>query len=117
MTIVWREPSRRRAARSAAYDTESVDPLVNAIGRLTFHMDVPQPATSSAAKSSGRGIDNGTSATHTHTPIVITAATYNRAGCGSEIHRRIGRGVMDCDRSRCEIAQSAMPVPRIRRAG
>ncbi len=43
------------AMRFAAYDTESVEPLLNASGRLTFHADVRQEVISRTANISGRG--------------------------------------------------------------
>jgi hypothetical protein len=40
MSIACGVPSNRRAMRLAAYETDRVDPLDNAIGRLTFHVEV-----------------------------------------------------------------------------
>ena len=40
-----RGPSSSSAIRSAAYDTESVEPLASGIGRFTFQIDVRQEAT------------------------------------------------------------------------
>ena len=48
-------PSSSSAVRFAAYDTESVDPLIVAIGRVTFHSDVMHAAKISSANASGCG--------------------------------------------------------------
>src|SRR6267143_872376 len=95
MTIACCGPSNRSAVRSAAYDTESVDPLESAMGRLTFQMEVRQPVTNRTANRPGRGYARGTTAAKTPVPAAIMDATYSRAGCGNEIHRRAGRCVMD----------------------
>src|SRR2546422_4290873 len=94
-TIACCGPRSRSAVRSAAYDIESVDPLASAMGRLTFQMEVRQPATNSTANRPGRGYARGKKAAKTHVPAAIIDATYSRAGCGNEIHRRPGRCVMD----------------------
>ena len=54
-TIAGRGPSRSSAVRSAAYDTERVDPLESEIGSVTFQIEVSAPVTSSAANRIGRG--------------------------------------------------------------
>src|SRR6266850_5488421 len=95
MTIASGGPSSRSAVRSAAYDTDSVDPLASAIGRFTFQMEVTQPMTNNAPNSAGRAYVHGKKTAKTQLPAAMTEATYSRAGCGNEIHRRAGRCVMD----------------------
>ena len=48
-------PSSSSAVKSAAYDTDSVDPLASEIGRFTFHADVKHAASSRNANSHGCG--------------------------------------------------------------
>src|SRR5580765_1708147 len=64
MIIARRGPRRRSAIRSAAYDTDSVDPLESSIGSVTFHVDITQPMTSSVAKSAGLGTASGQNRTN-----------------------------------------------------
>ena len=52
-TIAASGPRSRSVIRSAAYDTDSVEPLASGMGRLTFHIEVRQPATKSVRKRSG----------------------------------------------------------------
>src|SRR5581483_1584334 len=51
-SIVSFGPSSRSAAKSTAYDTDIVDPLV-ASGRLTLRAEASEEKTSSAANSTG----------------------------------------------------------------
>src|SRR6266568_8809932 len=82
MITAARGPSSRSAMRSAAYDTESVEPLASEIGRLIFQADVRHAANSAKRKSPAGGYVRGTKATSEHTPATITTATYSRAPDG-----------------------------------
>src|SRR2546425_2352154 len=75
-------PSSKSDIRLAAYDTESVDPLTNEIGRLTFHVDVRDAQISRTPNISGCGYVRGKNATSATEPAAMTAATYNRAAGG-----------------------------------
>jgi hypothetical protein len=75
MSIATRGPRRRSAIRSAAYDTDSVDPLESSIGSVTFQVDITQPITSRAAKSAGLGMLSGQSCTNTTAPARMTSDT------------------------------------------
>ena len=55
MTIARRGPSSRSAIRSAAYDTDSVEPLESAIGSVTFQVDVTQPSDEQRGEERGPG--------------------------------------------------------------
>src|SRR3954465_6396489 len=48
-------PSSNNAIRSAAYDTDSVEPLLSESGRLTFQIDVRHAAISSPRNRNGSG--------------------------------------------------------------
>src|SRR5437660_10928716 len=76
-------PSRSRAVKSAAYDTDSVEPLASGIGRLTFHADVTQAATRSDANSAGLDNVKGRQAITPHVPPITPAPTYSRDAIGS----------------------------------
>src|SRR5205814_7928466 len=96
MTSAWRGPRTRSAIRSAAYDTDSVEPLDNAIGRFTFHDEVTHASTSSPAKSSGRWKLTGKDAAIAIAPTAITAPTYTRTARGCSAHVKPFRsGVTD----------------------
>src|SRR5947209_7329650 len=87
-------PSSTSDMSSAACDTDSVEPLAREIGRLTFHTEVRQAETSSAAYSHGRGWVSGKNATNTPAPTAMTTATKNCAAGGSVRHdRSSGRDV------------------------
>src|SRR5262245_56417318 len=75
MTTACRGPRSSNAIRSAAYDTESVAPLVSGIGRLTFQIDVKHAVTASVANRAGRGYARGNHAARTPAPRTITVAT------------------------------------------
>src|SRR5258708_3840099 len=49
MTRASRGPSSSSAIKSAAYDTDNVEPLASAIGSVTFQVDITQATTSSVA--------------------------------------------------------------------
>src|SRR5215510_14695798 len=86
-------PSRSSAMRSAAYDTESVEPLAVAIGRFTFQREVRHARTINAANMTGGGEAVGKNATNADAPAAITIATYHWAGHVSASHvRRSARG-------------------------
>src|SRR5215510_14946137 len=86
-------PSRSSAMRSAAYDTESVEPLAVAIGRFTFQREVRHARTINAANMTGGGEAVGKNVTSGDAPAAITIATYHCAGHGSASHvRRSARG-------------------------
>ena len=55
MTIACCGPSNRSAVRSAAYDTDSVDPLLSDPGKLTFQVDVMHEETKRIANIAGWG--------------------------------------------------------------
>jgi hypothetical protein len=61
--------------RSAAYDTERVEPLANGIGRFTFQIEVKHARSRRRAKSSGRGNVRGKNRTSPAAPARTTAAT------------------------------------------
>src|SRR5207302_10941286 len=81
-------PSSRSDIRSAAYETESVEPFFSASGRLTFHVDVSHPKTSSSPKRIGRSIWVGNRAAAAAAPAAMTATTYARAAGGRVANRR-----------------------------
>src|SRR6185437_9848001 len=53
MIVAGHVPSSSSDIRLAAYDTDSVEPLTSAIGRLIFQSDVMQQSSSSVRNSSG----------------------------------------------------------------
>ena len=73
-TIVWSAPRRRSAAKSTAYDTDIVEPLVVS-GRLTLNADASDEQTSRPMKSEGLGMTWGTKLARTSAPATRTAAT------------------------------------------
>src|SRR5262252_6499523 len=88
-TIVARRgPSSSSAIRSAAYDTDSVEPLERAIGSVTFHVEVTHPSTSSTKNSAGRGTAWGKSEANTAVPPAMMMPTYSCAARGSSRHDR-----------------------------
>src|SRR5437870_12726543 len=93
MIAAW-GPTSSSAIRFAAYDTESVEPLIVAVGRFTFHNDVRQAARIRSAKARGCGYADGTKRTSVTAPMPITEPTYTCAGDGSAAHDRLcaGRG-------------------------
>src|SRR5262245_11862060 len=80
-SIVSSAPSRTSAAKSTAYDTDIVDPLL-ASGKLTLKADASDESSSSAVKSGRFAIARGTNTASTTAPAVRTAATNSRAGVG-----------------------------------
>src|SRR5438105_2742941 len=89
-------PSSRSDIRSAAYETESVEPFFSASGRLTFHVDVSHPKTSSSPKRIGRSICVGNRAAAAAAPAAMTATTYARAAGGRLANRRSHRAGCSC---------------------
>src|SRR5439155_3816439 len=83
MTTACSRPSSNNDIRLAAYDTESVDPLTNEIGRLTFHVDVSDAQIRRTTNISGCGYVRGKNATSAIEPTAMTAATYKRTAGGS----------------------------------
>src|SRR5438093_4155108 len=77
-SIVSFAPSISSAAKSTAYDTDIVEPLV-ASGRLTFSADAIDENSSRAMKSHGLSMECGAKRTRTTTPAAKTAPTYTRA--------------------------------------
>jgi hypothetical protein len=77
MKMAAGDPSSSSAVRSAAYDTDSVDPFASEIGRLTFHADVTHAVSSRNANSHGCGtVTGGVTAMATATaPAAMTTAT------------------------------------------
>src|SRR5260221_9909308 len=75
ITTACRGPSSSSDIRSAAYDTESVEPLESAIGSVTFQIDVTQPNTSSPLNSHGCGSASGRETRNAKTPRPITNPT------------------------------------------
>jgi hypothetical protein len=59
----------------AAYETDSVEPLLRVSGRLTFHVDVRAPNASSAMNNQGRSIRVGQKVAAPTTPAAMTAPT------------------------------------------
>src|SRR5262249_10571218 len=80
-SIVSSAPSRSSAAKSTAYDTDIVDPLL-ASGRLTLNAEASDDNSSNAKKSVGCAIDRGANNTSTTAPAVRTAPTKSRAAIG-----------------------------------
>src|SRR2546426_10452455 len=85
MTTACPRPSSNSDIRLAAYDTESVDPLTNEMGRFTFHVDVSDAQISRTTNISGCGYVRGRNATSATEPTAMTAATYNRTAGGSAL--------------------------------
>src|SRR5262245_50696909 len=78
-TIAGPVPSSSSAIRSAAHDTDSVEPLPAGAGSVTFHVDVMQLNASSAANRNGCSIVNGTTPASASAPHTVTNTTYQRA--------------------------------------
>src|SRR5258708_32776061 len=70
-----RGPSSSSAIRSAAYDTDSVEPLASGIGRLIFQAEVRHAASSRKKNTPGSGNVRGNDATSAATPATTTKAT------------------------------------------
>jgi hypothetical protein len=83
ISIAGPVPSSSSAIKSAAYDTDSVDPLDSGSGRLTFQADVTQENTRSAANSNGRSGSPGNDVVRTSAPAAMTNPTYHCAPSGS----------------------------------
>jgi len=79
--IVSLAPRSRSAAKSTAYDTDIVDPLV-ASGSLTFKADASDEQPSRITNKSGFAIVCGTNIPRTIAPAANTAPTYRRAATG-----------------------------------
>src|SRR5262249_42623447 len=79
--IVSSAPSSSSAAKSTAYDTDIVDPLV-ASGSLTFNAEASDEQPSRIANSTGFVISRGRNITRTTAPAASTAATKRRAATG-----------------------------------
>src|SRR5690349_6649825 len=77
-------PSSSNAAKSTAYDTDIVEPLL-ASGKLTLNAEVMADVSRRSAKS-GRSLNSECGPSHTtrRAPIAIVAPTYKRAGSGRE---------------------------------
>src|SRR3954470_11090632 len=80
-SIVWSAPSSSSAAKSTAYDTDIVDPLL-ASGRLTLNAEASDDSSSSAVNSGRFAIACGAKIARTRAPAARTAPTNNRAGVG-----------------------------------
>src|ERR1043165_6183866 len=72
--IVSLAPSSSSAAKSTAYDTDMVEPLL-AIGRRTLSADASEEHASNIANSSGFAIECGANIARMSAPAAITAAT------------------------------------------
>ena len=83
-SIVSCGPSSSSDAKSTAYDTDIVEPLL-ASGRLTLNAEVIADVRRRSAKS-GRSLNSECGPSHTtrRAPIAIVAPTYKRAGNGRE---------------------------------
>src|SRR5262245_37369464 len=75
-------PRSNSAAKSTAYDTDIVDPLV-ASGSLTFRADASDEQPSRITNRTGFAIVCGTNIPRTIAPAASTAATNSRAAAGS----------------------------------
>src|SRR6185436_10097737 len=80
-TIVSLAPSSSSAAKSTAYDTDIVEPLV-ASGRLTFSADASEEHPSRTANRIGLAIVRGPNTTKVIAPAARTAPTKSRAAAG-----------------------------------
>ena len=60
---------------SAAYETDSVDPLVSAIGRFTFHADIRHAMPTSKKNKPGDGNARGPARNSTRTPSAMMIVT------------------------------------------
>src|SRR5205809_6039100 len=97
MSTAARGPSNSSAVRSAAYETDNVEPLRSGIGRLTFHTDVTHAANSRIANKPGRGYSSGNETTRPAAPTTITNATYACATVGRADQARRTFGVFSAD--------------------
>src|SRR5690349_12702483 len=70
-----RGPSSTSDIRSAACETDRVDPLATEIGRLTFHVDVTHDTPIITTNSHGSGHVRGNESAMPHAPARITAPT------------------------------------------
>src|SRR5205823_13705233 len=68
-------PSSTSDIRSAACETDSVDPLATEIGRLTFQVDVTHDTPIITANSHGCGHARGNDSATPHAPARMTAPT------------------------------------------
>src|SRR3954451_14982740 len=75
MSSACGRPSSSSAVRLAAYDTDSVDPLLVGIGRFTFHSEVRQVVANRTRNRSSWGYSRGNRMATTHVPARMTAAT------------------------------------------
>src|SRR5207248_9330710 len=80
-SIVSFAPSISSAAKSTAYDTDIVEPLV-ASGSLTFRADASDEQPSRIANRSGFAIECGANIPRTIAPAASTAPTKRRAPTG-----------------------------------
>src|SRR3954466_214749 len=80
-SIVSFAPSSSSAAKSTAYDTDIVEPLV-ASGRLTLKADASDEQPRSTANSTGLAIVCGANHAKVTTPPASTVPTRSRAGMG-----------------------------------
>lgn len=71
------------------YDTDSVEPFVTTIGRLTFQVEVTHAKIVITANSAGCDTVRGATAPSRRAPPTTTPATYRRAPSG--IDRHVGR--------------------------
>src|SRR4051812_28476362 len=95
-TIAWFGPSSSNAIKAAAYDTDSVDPLVSARGSVTFQSDVRHENAIKLASIHGRGQGVGKTLASSTMPARVTAATYIWAPEGRAFQPVRSRG--DCVR-------------------
>src|SRR5262245_47583092 len=80
-SIVSSAPRSSSAAKSTAYDTDIVDPLLVS-GRLTLNADASADNPRSATKSDGSAMERGAKIARTTAPAVRTAPTKSRAASG-----------------------------------
>src|SRR5687768_18136300 len=86
-SIVSCGPSRISAAKSTAYDTDMVDPLLVS-GRLTLKAELITERNRRRVKRKGCSkVARGAKRTATSAPAIITAETYMRAASGSDLIR------------------------------
>src|SRR6185312_1092020 len=82
--IVASAPIISSAAKSTAYDTDIVEPLL-ASGRLTFSAEAIDEQSSRVRNSSGCAIEWGANTTSTIAPAASTVPTYTRAVIGKSL--------------------------------
>ena len=113
--IVSFAPSRSSAAKSTAYDTDIVEPLL-ASGRLTFSADASDEHPSRTANRTGLAIVCGAKQAKTSAPAARTAPTKSRAAIGSSFTcLRLGEAERPEIIPRNRVDRSALRSSRLRR--